>query len=111
MRNIEFSQEEIKQLSYQSIHHEHPIVRRRMQALLLKSQDLEHKKIGGILGISQPTLQELVGSLGIGVVKTFWYTDFTENTEKARIFSGFLRESPCNPRNPCTNHGESQRAN
>lgn len=49
----------------------------------------------------------IFGSLGIGVVKTFRYTDFTENTEKARIFLGFLRESPCNP---CTNHGESQRA-
>ncbi len=49
-----------------------------------------------------------LGSLGIGVVKTFWYTDFTENMEKARIFLGFLRENPCNPRNPCTNHGESQ---
>jgi len=57
MRNIEFSQEEIKQLSYQSIHHEHHIVRRRMQALLLKSLGLKHKKIGGILDISQPTLQ------------------------------------------------------
>jgi len=58
MRRIEFSSEGIKQLSYQSIHHAHHIVRRRMQALLLKSQDLEHKEIGQILGISQTTLRE-----------------------------------------------------
>lgn len=70
MRKIEFIQEEIKQLSYQSIHHEHPIVRRRMQALLLKSQDLEHKKIGGILDISQPTLQEYFDLYIVGGLET-----------------------------------------
>jgi len=42
MRKIEFTREEIKQLSYESIYHEHHMVRRRMQALLLKSQDLLH---------------------------------------------------------------------
>ena len=35
-----------------------------------------------------------LGSLGISVIDSFWYTDFTENTEKARIFLGFFRENP-----------------
>nr|MBC8249577.1 helix-turn-helix domain-containing protein [Anaerolineales bacterium] len=58
MRKIEFTEEEIKQLSYESIHHEHHIVRRRMQALLLKSQGLRHHKIAAILDISETTLRE-----------------------------------------------------
>ena len=35
-----------------------------------------------------------MGSLGISVIDSFWYTDFTENTEKTRIFLGFFRENP-----------------
>ena len=58
MRKIEFTQEQIKQFSYESIHHEHHLVRRRMQALLLKSQGVRHKDIVEILGISQTTLRE-----------------------------------------------------
>ena len=58
MRKIGFTQEEIRRLSYESIHYEHHIVRRRMQALLLKSLGLRHYEIAEILGISETTLQE-----------------------------------------------------
>ena len=58
VRRIEFTQEQIKELSYESIHHKHHIVRRRMQALLLKSQGLQHKEIVEILSISETTLRE-----------------------------------------------------
>ncbi len=57
MRKIEFTKEEINQLSYESIYHEHPRVRRRMQALLLKSQGLLHQEIADILNISETTLR------------------------------------------------------
>jgi transposase len=58
MRKITFTEEEIKQLSHESIHHPHPIVRRRMQALLLKSQNVAHYKIARILGLSETTIRE-----------------------------------------------------
>lgn len=57
MRKIEFSPDDIKQLRAESNRHPHPIVRRRMGALLLKSEGLGHGQIGHILGISQPTLR------------------------------------------------------
>lgn len=57
MRNIEFSPNDINQLRNESNGHSHPIVRRRMRALLLKSEGLAHSQIGHILGISQPTLR------------------------------------------------------
>ena len=57
MRKIEFTSAEIKQLSYESIHHPHHIVRRRMQALLLKSQGMRHQQIAEIMDISDTTLR------------------------------------------------------
>jgi len=57
MRKIEFSPDDIKPVRDESNRHPHPIVRRRMRALLLKSEGLAHSQIGQILGISQPTLR------------------------------------------------------
>lgn len=57
MRCIEFTEEEIMQLAHGSICHEHLIVRRRMQSLLLKSQGLLHQEIVKILGISSSMLR------------------------------------------------------
>jgi transposase len=57
MRKIEFSPDGIKQLRGESNLHPHHLVRRRMRALLLKSEGLAHGQIGHILGISQPTLR------------------------------------------------------
>ncbi len=58
MRHIEFSQNDIQQLSYQAIHHPHPKVRQRMQALLLKAQGVPHQQIGAYVQISQTTLRK-----------------------------------------------------
>jgi len=57
MRKIEFSPDDIEQLRDESNRHPHHLVRRRMGALLLKSEGLAHGQIGKILGISQPTLR------------------------------------------------------
>ena len=57
MRQINFSQDDIKQLSYESINHKHPRVRRRMKALLLKAQGVPHGEIGVELNISQTTVR------------------------------------------------------
>ena len=76
MRKIEFSPAEVQQLSYQNIHHPHHIVRRRMQALLLKSQNLAHQEIGEILGISQTTVRDYLDLYltgGLEALKTLNY--------------------------------------
>ncbi len=57
MRHIEFTEEELKRIAHESVYHGHPIVRRRMQSLLLKSQGLLHQEIVKILGISPTTLR------------------------------------------------------
>ncbi len=55
--HFEFTDEEIKQLRYERYHHSHPLVQRKMEALLLKAQELSHKQIGKIVGVSQLTLR------------------------------------------------------
>ena len=82
MRQIGFSQDDIKQLSYQSIHHPHPMVRRRMQALLLKSQGVPHKEIGLYLNISQTTLRkyfDLYLSDGVAALQQLHYQGKTNH--------------------------------
>jgi len=58
MRQIKFTEAEIRQLKSESIYHKHALVRRRMQALLLKAQGLPHEKIGEILCICPTTLRK-----------------------------------------------------
>jgi len=58
MRRIEFTEAEIRQLRHESIYHPHTLVRRRMQALLLKAEKMSHAKIGERLGICPTTLRK-----------------------------------------------------
>lgn len=76
MRKIEFTSAQIKQLSYESIHQQHHIVRRRMQALLLKSQGVRHQEIAEILDISETTVRtyfDLYLSGGLDALKSLPY--------------------------------------
>lgn len=99
VRRIEFTKEEIKRLSYESIHNEHYIVRRRAQALLLKSQGLPHQEIAEILDISETTLREyfdlyLVG--GIEALKELHYQgkDNLLREKKDEIIAGLEADPP-----------------
>jgi transposase len=58
MRQVKFTKEEVRQLKYESIYHKHALVRRRMQALLLKAEGLSHALIGERLGICPTTLRK-----------------------------------------------------
>lgn len=56
MIKIEFSEQDVENLHYERFHHPHPRVQIKMEALLLKSQNLSHKEICKILKISKQTL-------------------------------------------------------
>jgi len=49
---IEFSEQDLKQIQQLRYQHAHPRVRRRMEALWLKSQGLEHQEICRLAGLS-----------------------------------------------------------
>ena len=76
MRQIQFTEAEIAQLTYESIYNSHPIVRRRMQALRLKAQGMEHKKIGATLSICQTTLREYLDAFLAGRVEGLKQLDY-----------------------------------
>jgi len=58
MIRIEFSDAEIKALKFQRYYHPHPRVQRKMEALLLKSQNLPHEQICQMTSISANTLRK-----------------------------------------------------
>jgi hypothetical protein len=51
MIRIEFSEQDLKQIQQLRYEHAHPRVRRRMEALWLKSQGLEHQEICRLAGL------------------------------------------------------------
>ena len=53
MIEIEFTEEEIKQLHYERRYHPHPRVRQRMEAVYLKCLEYSHQEIGRILQVDQ----------------------------------------------------------
>lgn len=56
MIQIEFSEEEIKQLNYERYHHPHPRVQKKMEVLYLKSRELSHQEIRRLCYIGKTTL-------------------------------------------------------
>jgi transposase len=58
MVRINFTEDEIEELRYERFNYPHQRVQLKMEALLLKSQGLEHKKICEILKICHDTLTD-----------------------------------------------------
>lgn len=56
MLKLDFTIEQIEALKHQKFHHPHPRVRRKMEALLLKSKGLPHAVIAELVGVSANTL-------------------------------------------------------
>ena len=56
MIKIEFTPEEIDALELERYHHPDPKVQKKMEALYLKSQKLEHQEICRLCRLSGPTL-------------------------------------------------------
>lgn len=76
MLRLTFSEEDVEQLRFERFFHPHPRVQLRMEALLLKSQNLPHKDICRILAISGNTLRQylkLYQSGGLEALKQFRY--------------------------------------
>lgn len=99
MRKIEFTAEQIKELRYESIHHSHSIVRRRMTGLLLKSQGISHQEIERILAISGTTLREYLDryiNAGLAGLKDLGYQGQPSelNQYQAEIVAAIEAEPP-----------------
>lgn len=60
MRKISLTEEQIKELREARFTQTHPRVQMKIETLLLKSQGIEHKTIGKIMGICQDTFRKYI---------------------------------------------------
>jgi hypothetical protein len=98
MVKIEFTQEEIKALSYERYHHPHPRVQRKMDAIFLKSYGLPHQDICCITGISGNTLRSYLKDYqegGINKLKEInFYKPQSEMLEYKSSIEAYFKEHP-----------------
>jgi len=76
MIRIEFSEQDLKQIQQLRYEHAHPRVRRRMEALWLKSQGLEHQEICRFAGLSSNTLRKYLRLFQAGGIKKLTELNF-----------------------------------
>ena len=98
MIKIEFTEEEMKVLNYERYHHPHPRVQRRIEALWLKSQNMSHKQIRRITGISSNTLTDYLRKYqecGIeGLKEINFYQPQSELRKHTTTIEAYFREHP-----------------
>jgi transposase len=68
MRQITFTDEQVKQLVYESIYHDHHLVRRKMLTLFLKAQGYVHHEVTDLIQTSPTTLRTYLDQFTTGGV-------------------------------------------
>ena len=98
MIKIEFTEEEAQALNYERYHHPNPRVQRRMEALWLKSQNVSHKDICCLTGISPNTLCSYLRKYqeyGIeGLKKLNFYQPQSQLRQHVTTIEAYFRENP-----------------
>lgn len=92
MIQLEFSEAEVKALSYERYHHPHPRVQRKMEALWLKSQGLAHKEIGRLTGIGSTTLTQYLRAYQTGGLEALKETKFYRPASELQAHRGTLED-------------------
>lgn len=101
MIKIDFTEKEIKELQYERFHHPHPRVQAKMEAVLLKSQDIKHSEISKIVGISGNTLRSYLRDYKEGGIEklkeiNFYKPESELNKHKDTIEKYFREHPPAN---------------
>jgi transposase len=99
MLRIEFSQQDIEQLRYERYHHPHPRVQMKMEALLLKSQQLPHHLIATCVGVTENTLRAYFKAYQTGGIEALKQLDFYRpvselDAHRATIEAYFAQHPP-----------------
>jgi transposase len=98
MIRIEFSAEDIRRIKRLRYEHPHARVRQRMEVLWLKSQDLPHKDICRLAGISSNTLRDYLRKFQSGGVKGLTELHFrvpqSELEPHRHYLKAYFREHP-----------------
>ena len=92
MIKIAFSEADRKALNYERYHHPHPRVQRKMEALWLKSQELPHKEICRLTGISKGTLCTYLHAYQQGGIEKLKELNFYRPVSELATHSSTLEE-------------------
>ncbi len=99
MIKILFTATQIKELQYERFHHPHPRVQRKMDALLLKSQGLDHETIAKITNICTNTLRAYFKQYqtgGIDALKLIkFYKPLNVMTPYTTTITKHFQDNPC----------------
>jgi transposase len=89
---LSFTADEIETLHFERFHHPHPRVQQRMEALWLKSQDLPHKEIARLAGISENTLRSYFRAWQQGGVEQLKTLNFRQPKSELMEHLGTLED-------------------
>lgn len=98
MLRIEFTEEERKALHYERFHQPHPRVQQKMEALLLKSHNLPHAQIAGILRIDEDTLRSYLRDYQEGGIEKLKTIPWKGTESELAAHQGTLKDFFCNIR-------------
>ena len=90
MLKLDFTIEQIEALKHQKFHHSHSRVRRKMEALLLKSKGLPHAVIAELVGVSANTLLNYFRQFEQGGVTALEQLNFYQPTSALEPFKSAI---------------------
>jgi len=90
MIEVEFSQKDLQEINYQRVHHPHPRVRQKMQALWMKSHQLPHPLICRLVGITGNTLRSYLRAYQQGGLEKVKELHFYQPQSQLRVFKTTL---------------------
>lgn len=91
MLQIAFTEEEIKQLHHDRLHHPHTKVRQRCEVVYLKSLGFSHQEIGRIMRLSQPTVRRYLEMYQAGGLEKLKELNFYQPTSKLEAHRDEIR--------------------
>jgi transposase len=98
MLRIAFSDHDIEQLRYERYHHPHPRVQQKMEALLLKSQDVPHQVIARCVGVCENTLLAYFRAYQAGGIEALkrinFYRPLSELETHRTTVEAYFRDHP-----------------
>lgn len=92
MKQLQFDQETISQLQHLRYYHPHPRVQKKMEVLFLKSQNLPHKQIAQLAGVSQNTMLSYFSQYEQGGIKRLEELHFRKPQSDLLPFQSTIKE-------------------
>ncbi|MBF0290443.1 MAG: helix-turn-helix domain-containing protein [SAR324 cluster bacterium] len=92
MIKIQFSPDEINELAYQRFHHPHPRVQRKMQVVWFKSQELPHKEIARLSGVTVNTVTNYLSEYQEGGIEKLKTINFRTPESELKQHQATLEE-------------------